>query len=199
MIRNGMSFFTSAIWSNISLPILITNKTYTPQTMEPPSAAEHRAGLFDAGRRQSDWRRGSRGLKASLPAVIAETSRTSAYGDRSDNAEYKEAKGILRRTHGQIFNIEDQLRRVVLIPSSTSAAGTIQLGSTVIVEIKKDGASSGAAARKTFRILGSSETDPGHGRISHTSPLGAALLGQLWRRSGGAGSRRNAGIYRSLR
>jgi transcription elongation factor GreA len=116
-------------------------------------------------------------LKASLPAAIAETSRTSAYGDRSDNAEYKEAKGILRRTHGQIFNIEDQLRRVVLIPSSTSAAGTIQLGSTVVVEIKKDGALSSAAPRKTFRILGSSETDPGHGRISHTSPLGAALLG----------------------
>jgi transcription elongation factor GreA len=112
-------------------------------------------------------------LKQSLPAAIAETSRTSAYGDRSDNAEYKEAKGILRRTHGQIFNIEDQLKRVVLISSGTGAAGTIQLGSTVIVEIKKDGAPS----RKTFRILGSSETDPSRGRISHTSPLGAALLG----------------------
>jgi transcription elongation factor GreA len=118
-------------------------------------------------------------LKTSLPAAIAETSRTSAYGDRSDNAEYKEAKGILRRTHGQIFNIEDQLRRVVLIPSGTGATGTIQLGSTVIVEIKKDGIPSSAAARKTFRILGSSETDPGHGRISHTSPLGAALLGHV--------------------
>lgn len=116
-------------------------------------------------------------LKQSLPVAIAETSRTSAYGDRSDNAEYKEAKGILRRTHGQIFNIEDQLKRVVLIPSGTGAAGIIQLGSTVIVEIKKDGGASGAAVRKTFRILGSSETDPGRGRISHTSPLGAALLG----------------------
>jgi transcription elongation factor GreA len=113
-------------------------------------------------------------LKHSLPDVIAETSRTSAYGDRSDNAEYKEAKGILRRTHGQIFNIEDQLKRVVIIPSGADAMGTIQLGSTVIVEIKKDG----ALLRKTFRILGSSETDPGRGRISHTSPLGAALLGR---------------------
>jgi transcription elongation factor GreA len=117
-------------------------------------------------------------LKASLPAAIAETSRTSAYGDRSDNAEYKEAKGILRRTHGQIFNIEDQLRRVVLISSGTGAAGTVQLGSTVVVEIKKDdGTPSSPATHKTFRILGSSETDPSHGRISHTSPLGAALIG----------------------
>jgi transcription elongation factor GreA len=116
-------------------------------------------------------------LKASLPAAIEETSRTSAYGDRSDNAEYKEAKGILRRTHGQIFNIEDQLRRVVVIASGTDAAGVVQLGSTVIVEIKKNGAPSSATARKTFRILGPSETDPARGRISHTSPLGAALIG----------------------
>jgi transcription elongation factor GreA len=108
-------------------------------------------------------------LKASLPAAIAETARTSAYGDRSDNAEYKEAKGILRRTHGQIFNIEDQLRRVVLIPSGVGAAGTIQLGS--IVKLSVNGVA------KTFRILGSSETDPGRGRVSHTSPIGAALLG----------------------
>lgn len=115
-------------------------------------------------------------LKASLPAAIAETARTSAFGDRSDNAEYKEAKGILRRTHGQIFTIEDQLKRAVVIASGVDASGKIQLGSTVTVEVKpkKDVA---AATRKIFRILGSSETDPGHGRISHTSPLGAALIG----------------------
>ena len=121
-------------------------------------------------------------LKAFLPDAIAETARTSAYGDRSDSAEYKEAKGILRRTHGQIFNIEDQLRRVALIPpTGAGATGTVQLGSTVTVEIKKDGAASRAPApsRKTFRILGSSETDPSRGRISHTSPLGAALLGHI--------------------
>jgi transcription elongation factor GreA len=115
-------------------------------------------------------------LKASLPAAIAETARTSAYGDRSDNAEYKEAKGILRRTHGQIFNIEDQLKRVVVILTpDANAAGKIQLGSTVTVEVRKSGA--GAPLQKTFRILGSSETDPSRGRISHTSPLGAALIG----------------------
>jgi transcription elongation GreA/GreB family factor len=113
-------------------------------------------------------------LKASLPDVIAETARTSACGDRSDNAEYKEAKGILRRTHGQIFHIEDQLRRIVLISNSKSAAGTVQMGSTVKMVLIKDGTAFGAP--KTFRILGPSETDPPHGRISHISPLGAALM-----------------------
>jgi transcription elongation factor GreA len=120
-------------------------------------------------------------LKSSLPDIIAETVRTAAYGDRSDSAEYKEAKGALRRTHGQIFNIEDQLRRVVAIPAGADATGKVQLGSTVMVEIKKIGGGLPAdtAVRKIFRILGSSETDPTHGRISHTSPLGAALLGHV--------------------
>ena len=114
-------------------------------------------------------------LKQSLPAAIAEVSRTSAYGDRSDNAEYKEAKGILRRTHGQIFNIEDQLHRIIAIPSGADESGKIRLGSTVTVEIKKGDAS----VQKIFRILGSSETDPPRGRISHTSPIGAALIGHI--------------------
>jgi transcription elongation GreA/GreB family factor len=31
---------------------------------------------------------------------------------------------------------------------------------------------------KTFEILGSQETDPGSGRISHISPLGEILIGK---------------------
>lgn len=110
-------------------------------------------------------------LKRSLPAIIDEAARTAAYGDRSDNAEYKEAKSILRRTRGQILNIEGQFRRVVVIHSGTDAAGKIQLGSTVELESK--------GRARVYRILGSSETDPEKGRISHTSPLGAALLGNV--------------------
>lgn len=110
-------------------------------------------------------------LKRSLPAAAEEAGRTAAYGDRSDNAEYKEAKGILRRTRGQILNIEDQLKRVVLIPSGADETGKVRLGSTVKLSV--DG------KIKLFRILGSSETDPSRGRISHTSPLGTALLGHI--------------------
>jgi len=114
-------------------------------------------------------------LKRSLPAAIEEAARTAAYGDRSDNAEYKESKGILRRTRGQILNIEDQLKRVVVIPAGSDETGKVRLGSTVVLEIKNGVAS----VRKTFRIVGSSETDPARGRISHTSPLGSALIGHV--------------------
>ena len=112
-------------------------------------------------------------LKRELPAAIEEVARTSAFGDRSDNAEYKEAKSILRRMHRQIASTEDQLKRAVAIPSGPADDGMVRLGSTVIVEF----AAGNKDARRTYRIVGPSETDPPSGRISHTSPLGAALIG----------------------
>jgi transcription elongation GreA/GreB family factor len=109
-------------------------------------------------------------LKAALPGYIEETARTAAYGDRSDNAEYKDAKGKLRSTHRQIFNIEDQLKRVILIEEGRNAAGTVRIGSRVVLE---DG-----EKKITLFIVGPQETDPSRGRISHLSPLGAALIGK---------------------
>ena len=107
-------------------------------------------------------------LKKSMPELISEAQRTAAYGDRSDNAEYKEAKSSLRRAQGRIFNIEDQLKRVVVIEPDRNISGTVQLGSTVVVEIN--------GVQKTFQILGPHETDPANGRISYKSPPGAALI-----------------------
>lgn len=107
-------------------------------------------------------------LKSSLPNFINETRRTAAYGDRSDNAEYKDAKSTLRRTHRQILGVQDQIKRAVIIKSDTDTVGKIRLGSTVILEINGD--------KKIFRILGPHEANPTQGRISYQSPLGDALL-----------------------
>lgn len=107
-------------------------------------------------------------LKNALPGYIAETQRTAAYGDRSDNAEYKDAKSTLRRTNRQILSIQDQIKRTVIIKTGPNASGKVQLGSTIILEINDQ--------QKTFQIVGPHETDPARGRISHQSPLGAALM-----------------------
>jgi transcription elongation GreA/GreB family factor len=107
-------------------------------------------------------------LKRELPELIAETARTAAYGDRSDNAEYKDAKGRLRRTQWKILEIQDEIKRVVIIPIGPNMSGMIQAGSTVVVELN--------GTQKTFQILGSRETNPDRGRISFMSPLGAALM-----------------------
>lgn len=104
-----------------------------------------------------------------LPALIAETERTAAYGDRSENVEYTSAKSALRRAHGQIIHTKDLLRRAVIIEPGKNKSGKVQLGSTVVLETQ-------TGERKVFQILGPMETDPERGRISHLSPLGAALM-----------------------
>ena len=107
-------------------------------------------------------------LKRVLPERIQETARTAAFGDRSDNAEYKAAKSLLRGTHYRILTVEEQLKRAVVIKRGGTASGLIRLGSAVVLESN--------GIRKEYEILGSQETDPGRGRISHVSPLGAALM-----------------------
>jgi transcription elongation factor GreA len=108
-------------------------------------------------------------LKRIVPELAEEAARTAAYGDRSDNAEYKQAKGSLRHANWNILSIEDQIKRAVIIPTGRNDSGTVQLGSIAVLEV--DG------ARKQFEILGPHETDPTRGRISHKSPLGVALIG----------------------
>jgi transcription elongation factor GreA len=107
-------------------------------------------------------------LKRIVPDLAAEAARTAAYGDRSDNAEYKQAKGSLRHTNWSILSIEDQIKRAVVIPSGRNASGTVRLGSIVVLEVNE--------MKKQFEIVGPYETDPSRGRISHESPLGAALM-----------------------
>lgn len=108
-------------------------------------------------------------LARALPELIAEAQRTAAYGDRSDNAEYKQAKGALRSANIRLMTVEEQLSRAVLISPNKNVSGTVQLGSTVVVQSKEGG-------KSTFQILGSHETSPAEGRISNQSPLGAALM-----------------------
>jgi len=108
-------------------------------------------------------------LKRSLPDFIDDAQQAAALGDRSDSSEYREAKSILRRTHRQILSIQDQIKRVVIIKSGPNASGTVQLGSSVVLKV--------GGERRTFQIVGSHETDPARGRISHQSPLGSALMG----------------------
>jgi transcription elongation factor GreA len=117
-------------------------------------------------------------LKRRVPTLAGEAARTAAYGDRSDNAEYKQAKGALRFAHRRIFELEQQLKRAVAIPSGPSADGTVQLGSTVVLQLLKNDENGTGEKLKIYEIVGPAETDPTHGRISHQSPLGAALVGR---------------------
>ncbi len=103
------------------------------------------------------------------PRVIAEVQRLAADGDFSENAAYQIAKGRLRGINRRIDEIEDILRRVEIIAEPTGS-DRVGLGSSVTVCIR--------GKEKKFLILGSAETDPSRGIISHNSPIGQALIGK---------------------
>ncbi len=110
-----------------------------------------------------------RKLKEALPNAIQELQRLAALGDLSENAAYQMAKGKLRGINQRILELEDQLNYADIIDSSQNT-GVVTLGSTVTIEINNK--------KQKYQILGSSETSPANGIISHNSPIGSVLIGR---------------------
>lgn len=107
-------------------------------------------------------------VKVVRPRAAEEVKRLAEFGDFSENAEYQIAKGKLRGINQRILELEDRVgHAIIIVPNKDSH--TVQLGSNVTVEV--------GGKQKTFQILGSAQTDPGSGVISHKSPIGAALMG----------------------
>jgi len=106
--------------------------------------------------------------KVAQPQAIQEVSRLAEMGDFSENAAYQMAKGKLRGINQEIIELREYLNQAIIIKPSQS--GRVELGSRV--EVDMDGQT------KSFLILGSEETNPSEGIISHHSPLGATLLGR---------------------
>lgn len=91
-------------------------------------------------------------------------------GDLSENAEYHQAREEQGKLEERIGTIEHILQNSEIITSHHS--NSVEVGATVTVQ--KDG----AKEKQTFQIVGSEEADFAAGRISHQSPLGAALFGK---------------------
>ena len=119
---------------------------------------------YDAMKRQlSDL------LTKQRPPAIKELQRLAEMGDFSENAGYQAAKWHLRRLNNKITSIEEALKTAIIIEQGPDSDGRIQIGSTVDLQVNDK--------RVTYEIVGGQETRPDKGRISHSSPLGKALLG----------------------
>jgi len=96
-----------------------------------------------------------------LAAAIERVARARDFGDLSENAEYHAAKEELAFIEGRIEELENIIVKAFVVekPKSTSA---IDIG----------------CKEHTYEIVGEWEADPTKKKISHTSPLGMALLGK---------------------
>jgi transcription elongation factor GreA len=106
--------------------------------------------------------------KEERPVVLEEVKTAREMGDLSENAGYQESKARLRSIDNRLLGLKEKVKWA--IPIQASDDGTVQIGSTVTVLIN--------GSMKTFQILGSTESNPAQGRISHRSPIGARLIGQ---------------------
>lgn len=109
-------------------------------------------------------------LNVRRPALAKKLKEAVAEGDLKENADYHDAKEQQAFLEGRIQYVENVLRSAVII-SNNGNSDEVRLGSAVtIVEDGRD-------ETETYIIVGAAEANPREGKISHESPIGAALLG----------------------
>lgn len=108
---------------------------------------------------------------ADRPETVKRMSEARELGDLSENADYADAREQLAFIEGRIEELETMIKHAEVI-TAKDGVGTIQLGSTVTVQMQ------GQSAPITYAIVGSNESDPVNGKISAESPVGSALVGR---------------------
>lgn len=104
------------------------------------------------------------------PYAVKRLATAKSLGDLSENSEYSAAIEELTFIDGRIDELEDILRYVEVVSAPKKAMSTVQIGSQVTVRENGN--------RGMFHIVGEWEANPREKKISHTSPLGIALLGK---------------------
>ncbi|MBA2692871.1 MAG: transcription elongation factor GreA [Rubrobacter sp.] len=93
------------------------------------------------------------------------------FGDLSENSEYDDAKneqGLLER---RISELQRRLRNSKVVDPADAATDAVDLGTLVTLKVL-----GGKGGERKFRIVGSNESDPASGKLSHASPVGKAVL-----------------------
>jgi transcription elongation factor GreA len=109
-------------------------------------------------------------LNVRRPELARKLKEAVAEGDLKENADYHDAKEQQAFLEGRIQYLENILRSAVII-TNTGSSDVVRLGSEVtIVE-------EGSDDEESYFIVGAAEANPREGKISHESPIGAALLG----------------------
>ena len=110
-------------------------------------------------------------LEVRRPELAAKLKEAVAQGDLKENADYHDAKEQQAFIEGRIQYLENILRSAVVI-TETGLTDEVRLGSEVTIR-EEDGDED-----ETYKIVGAAEANPREGKISHESPIGAALLGR---------------------
>lgn len=112
-------------------------------------------------------------INVKRPALAALLKDAISQGDLSENADYIDAKEQQAFLEGRIMYLENLLHSAIIIDDDGDGPlNKVQVGSEVSI------LGEGESEVETYRIVGAAEADPRNGKISHESPMGAALLGK---------------------
>ena len=106
------------------------------------------------------------------PQVRENVAETSAQGDRSENAGYREARRIQAKTISRIRFLQRVLENSRVIDPAALPKGRVCLLSTV------EFTNLATNTRMKFQIVSPHEMNLEAGKISLKSPIGAALMGK---------------------
>lgn len=105
------------------------------------------------------------------PHLLEAVKEARAFGDLSENFEYKAAKQEKNRNESRIRFLENMMKTAVVVPARTEE-GTVGLFDRVTVFLEDEGEA------ETWQLVSTMRQDALHGLISRESPVGKALLGQ---------------------
>ena len=111
-------------------------------------------------------------IEVVYPKVQDDLAETSAQGDRSDNAGYREARRMQAKTISRIRFLQKILDNARVIDTDVLPKDRVSLLSTV------EFTNLTTNTRMTFQIVSPHEMDLEAGKISLKSPIGAALMGK---------------------
>lgn len=107
-------------------------------------------------------------VKVKRPEGVKRLSDARDLGDLSENSEYTAAKQDLAFIDGRIAELEEIIHNAQII--SHHSKSTVDVGCKVTVTVKNK--------KEVFTVVGEWEADPKDRKISHSSPLGKALMGK---------------------
>lgn len=110
-------------------------------------------------------------IETRRPALAQKLKDAAAQGDLKENADYHDAKEQLGFIEGRVRHIEAILLNATIVEDA-GPSDEVRIGSTVIIE------EVGSGEEEEYKIVGSAEANPRESKISHSSPIGAALLGE---------------------
>ena len=102
------------------------------------------------------------------PGLVERLALARSMGDLSENSDYQSAKEDLTFVDGSISELEELIKSAqIAAPFGNDA---VEIGHSVTVKVNSHD--------NVFHIVGEWEADPKQSKISHSSPLGQALMGK---------------------